>query len=272
MVYPWRSDRRRWRYREPHGYPGESACHMKMEGSDDPLPAPETDRIKAALTAGDPAAWSNAEVARLVIIPALAVLLFAAGVYWVKVQQPTASSVDQGPTSTIQVRLVPLRDQTPIPVDTTSQATTANDAQPNPEAEQPDDQARDEVIVKSPERASLPVEASPSIPSVLRPSTTTNVVPNNALMKFQQSLLKHIARFQRYPGAAHNRLQGTVKTFFSIDRKGRLLGVWVVTSSGQRLLDTEAVETIKRAQPLPFIPAGLPDRLTIEAQLAFDPS
>ncbi|WP_051334899.1 TonB family protein [Bradyrhizobium sp. Ai1a-2] len=244
---------------------------MKMDGSDDPLPEREADRIKAALTAGDPAAWSNAEVARLVIIPALAVLLFAGGVYWIKVRQPTASSVDQGPTSTIQVRLVPQIEQTPIPIDTPSQATTANVAHSNPDAEQTDDRAKDEVVVKSPERASLPVETSPSVPSISRPSTMTNVVPNNALVKFQQSLLKHIARFQRYPAAAHNRLQGTVQTFFSIDRKGRLLGVWVKTSSGQTLLDTEAIETIKRAQPLPSIPAGLPDRLSIEVQLAFDP-
>ncbi|WP_454632418.1 energy transducer TonB family protein [Bradyrhizobium cenepequi] len=225
--------------------------------------------MKAALTAGDPTAWSNAELARLVIIPALVVLLFAGGVYWIKVQQPTASSIDQGPTSTIQVRLIPQGDQTPIPIDTTSQATTANAAHSNPKAEQPDDQAKDEVVVKSPEQASLPVEAS--IPSISRPSTVTDAVPNNALVKFQQSLVKHIARFQRYPAAAHNKLQGTVGTFFSIDRKGHLLGVWVKTSSGQILLDTEAIETIKRAQPLPSIPAELPDRLNVQVQLAFDP-
>jgi periplasmic protein TonB len=243
---------------------------MKGDGSDDdPLPARETARIKAALTAGDPTAWSNAELARLVIIPALVVLLFAGGVYWIKVQ-PAASSIDQGPPSTVQVRLIPQPEQTPIPIDTASQATTANAADSNPKAEQPDDQAKDEVVVKSPDQASLPVE--PSIPSISRPSTVTNVVPNNALVKFQQSLLKHIARFQRYPAAAHNKLQGTVETFFSIDRKGRLLAVWVKTSSGQILLDTEAIETIKRAQPLPSIPAELPDRLNVQVQLAFDPS
>ncbi|MCA1457383.1 energy transducer TonB [Bradyrhizobium sp. BRP22] len=197
--------------------------------------------------------------------------MFAGGVYWIKVQQPTASSADQGPPSTIQVRLIPQREQTPIPIDTTSQATTANAAHLNPEAEQPDGQAKDEVAIKSPDQASLP-PAEASIPSISRPSTVTNVVPNNALLKFQQSLLKHIARFQRYPAAAHNKLQGTVDTFFSIDRKGRLLGVWVKTSSGQILLDTEAIETIKRAQPLPSIPADLPDRLNVQIQLAFDPS
>jgi periplasmic protein TonB len=215
-------------------------------------------------------AWSNAELARLVIIPALVALLFAGGVYWIKVQQPAPSSADQGPPSAVQVRLIPQYEQTPIPVDTASQATTASVAKSKPNAEQLDDDTKDEAVVKSSDQASLPVE--PSIPSISRPSTVTNVVPNNALIKFQQSLLKHIARFQRYPAAAHNKLQGTVETFFSIDRKGRLLGVWVKTSSGQRLLDTEAIETIKRAQPLPSIPAELPDRLNVQIQLAFDPS
>jgi periplasmic protein TonB len=242
---------------------------MKMDGPDGSLPVSETDRITAALTAGDSEAWSNAELARLVIIPALAVLLFAGGVYWIKVRQPTASSLDQGLPSTVQVHLIPQHEQTPVPIDTTSLATTANVAGSNPNAEQRDDQAKDDVVVKTPDQAFLPAE--PSTPSISRPSNVTNVVPNNALVKFQQSLLKHIARFQRYPAAAHNKLQGAVETYFSIDRKGRLLGVWVKTSSGQTLLDTEAIETIKRAQPLPSIPAELPDRLSVEIQLAFDP-
>jgi protein TonB len=242
---------------------------MRIDGSEGPFSATDTFRIEAALTAGDPAAWSNAELARLVLIPALVALLFAGGVYWIRVQQQTASSVDQASPSTIQVRLIPQRDQTPIPIDTTPQAATANAAPSTPKAEQQDEPAKDEVVVKSPDRASLPVEAS--IPSISRPSTVTDVVPNNALVKFQQSLVKHIARFQRYPAAAHDKLQGTVGTFFSIDRKGHLLGVWVKTSSGQTLLDTEAIETIKRAQPLPSIPAELPDRLNVQVQLAFDP-
>ena len=34
----------------------------------------------------------------------------------------------------------------------------------------------------------------------------------------------------------------------------------------------EAIETIRRAQPLPPIPPELPDRLNIHVQLVFDPS
>ena len=67
-------------------------------------------------------------------------------------------------------------------------------------------------------------------------------------------------------------LEGKVDTQFAMARDGKLLGVWVRTSSGQMLLDKEAVETIRRAQPLPPIPPELPDRLNIQVQLEFDPT
>jgi protein TonB len=57
-----------------------------------------------------------------------------------------------------------------------------------------------------------------------------------------------------------------------MSRDGTLLGVWVKTSSGQAMLDKEAIDTIRRAQPLPSIPPELPDRLNIHVQLVFDPS
>jgi protein TonB len=84
---------------------------------------------------------------------------------------------------------------------------------------------------------------------------------------------RHIARYHRYPSAARSQqLQGTVETVFSMKRDGSLLGVWVKTTSGKTLLDKEAIETIKRAQPLPPIPSNLPERLNIEVLLEFDPS
>ncbi|MHC4043477.1 energy transducer TonB [Bradyrhizobium sp. 23AC] len=93
---------------------------------------------------------------------------------------------------------------------------------------------------------------------------------SSAAIKFQQSLLRHVSRYQRYPNAARAmHLEGTVVTQFAMARDGTLLGVWVRTSSGQLLLDKEAIETIRRAQPLPPIPPELPDRLNIHLELEF---
>jgi protein TonB len=104
------------------------------------------------------------------------------------------------------------------------------------------------------------------------PSAVTGPA-SSAVVRFQQTLLRHVARYQRYPSAARSlHLEGRVDMQFAISRDGTLLGVWVKTSSGQGVLDKEAIETIRRSQPLPSIPSELPDRLNIHVQLAFDPT
>jgi protein TonB len=92
-------------------------------------------------------------------------------------------------------------------------------------------------------------------------------------IQFQQALLRHVARYQRYPKAARSaRLYGSVGTVFSMRRDGTVVGVRITSSSGQQIFDKEAIETIMRAQPLPPIPPGLPDPLTVETTLVFEPS
>jgi protein TonB len=40
-------------------------------------------------------------------------------------------------------------------------------------------------------------------------------------------------------------------------------------SSGSSLLDREALDTVRRAQPLPKVPADLPDPLTLTVAIEF---
>ena len=117
-------------------------------------------------------------------------------------------------------------------------------------------------------RTFAPEDAPPS--NVMSATAAVSGPASSAAAKFQQTLLRHISRFQRYPSAAGS--ARLVDTQFAMARDGTLLGVWVRTSSGQMLLDKEAIETIRRAQPLPPIPPELPDRLNIQMQLEFDPS
>jgi protein TonB len=120
-------------------------------------------------------------------------------------------------------------------------------------------------------KAYAPAEAPP-VTSGLNPSVTGGTADSVAL-KFRQALLRHVARFQRYPNAAGEPdPEGKVDVRFSMDRDGMLLGVWVTTGSGPSVLDREAIETIRRAQPLPPIPRELPDRLNVHLQLVFAPS
>jgi len=84
-------------------------------------------------------------------------------------------------------------------------------------------------------------------------------------------LASWLNRHKRYPAQARRRrAQGTVKVQFTIDRNGRLLSHRVVSSSGHRLLDQEAEAMLKRASPMPAIPAALNrSRLTVTLPVNF---
>lgn len=84
-------------------------------------------------------------------------------------------------------------------------------------------------------------------------------------------LASWLNRHKRYPAQARRqRAQGTVKVRFTIDRNGRLLSHQMVSSSGHRLLDQEAEAMLKRASPMPTIPAALNrSRLTVTLPVNF---
>jgi protein TonB len=217
----------------------------------------------------DPSAWTSREVLRLLLVPTIATLLFFGGIYWIRLQRP-AGPASREQSSIVQVRLLPSPSPAPIPVASVSQppaATLASRTDLTPENSDP---AADNTTAMS---AREPVPVEPTVPSLRPTPSAADAPPNSAAIKFQQALLRHVARYQRYPHAARlGRLRGAVETLFSMQRDGTLLEVWVKTSSGQVVLDKAAVDAIRRAQPLPSIPSGLPDRLNIQITLVFDPS
>jgi protein TonB len=218
----------------------------------------------------DPSAWSRGEILRLFLVPTVVTLLFVGGVYWVRLQRP-AGTVGQDQASIVQVHLLPRPDPAAIPVAAASQPVVGNVAsRTDVPAEEPDPSTRDATAMVPP--ATTPTETSaPSIEPTPSPSPS-ETAPNSAAIKFQQALLRHVARYEHYPnGARPGRLHGSVETLFSMRRDGTLAGVWVKTSSGQAMLDKAAMDTIRRAEPLPSIPSQLPDRLNIQMVLVFDP-
>lgn len=97
-------------------------------------------------------------------------------------------------------------------------------------------------------------------------------VPANAALgsDYAREILAHIEPFKRYPEDANrNGVRGVVQLVFELDREGRVLGVWVARSSGFASLDSAAVDTLRRADPLPAIPLGLPDALTVQLPVEF---
>lgn len=217
----------------------------------------------------DANAWPSGELLRLIFVPSIVVLLFIGGVYWLRLHADSAGGSPE-PQSVVQVQLLPRPDPIPIPATDSKAESPTGAIAPGSVNEHSDDAtAADHQVF-----AALPSEVSPATPELPSASQapSSDAPPDFATLQFREALLRHISRYQRYPKAAESRgLQGTVNARFSMDRRGKLLGVWIKRSSGQATLDQAAIDTIRRAQPLPPIPPVLPDSINVDIALGFDP-
>jgi protein TonB len=82
--------------------------------------------------------------------------------------------------------------------------------------------------------------------------------PSNAVPTWRGELVGRLQRAKRYPDSARSRgEQGVAMTTFTMDRAGHVLAASLVRSSGSPALDEEAVALIRRAEPLPPMPAEM---------------
>ncbi|QQP87464.1 energy transducer TonB [Skermanella sp. TT6] len=110
-----------------------------------------------------------------------------------------------------------------------------------------------------PPPAPAPVAEAEPAPARPRAVAQSSVMPS-----FQQRLLQHLNRHKRYPQSSQRmRQQGTALLRFTMDAEGTVLSYRLEKSSGYDALDEEVLEMIRRAQPLPKIPADL-DRTSLE--------
>ena len=88
---------------------------------------------------------------------------------------------------------------------------------------------------------------------------------------FQQRLLRHLDQNKRYPQTSQRRRQqGTAMLRFTMDAEGNVLSFRLEKTSGHETLDAEVLAMIKRAEPLPKIPADLGrDRLELVVPVQF---
>lgn len=115
------------------------------------------------------------------------------------------------------------------------------------------------------------IEPLPMQPIHLTPSPG---MPDDGLGPFRKALLKQIAGHRLYPKRARDRgIEGMVYVQFTIDPKGRVHEVEILPpAEAHPLLVQAAMETIRKASPLPPVPDFLrgQDRIVIILGMRFE--
>jgi protein TonB len=129
-----------------------------------------------------------------------------------------------------------------------------------------------EVLTAAPEAPSqFSVPVAPASSSA--PVRETEVAPPDPdlLAGYGRALSDAIGRYQRYPRVAQMRgWQGTATVALKFGSGHKLLSTTLQKSSGHEILDDQAVEMVKDAQPLPKPPESLRNRdFTVLVPIAF---
>lgn len=97
------------------------------------------------------------------------------------------------------------------------------------------------------------VAAEPSLPVV-----TVAPPSGDVLGPYRNALATHLQTYRRYPLLARIRHeQGTVRVRVLVRRNGQIDSLAIDQGSGSDRLDREALATLRRAEPLPPIPASV---------------
>lgn len=103
-------------------------------------------------------------------------------------------------------------------------------------------------------------------PQPVAPAPETRALPKNARIgefteagsnAYNALVFGHLQRFKRYPAAAHG-ASGVVLVRFALNRAGEVVSSDVSKSSGNGVLDHEALDILRRASPFPPFPTAKP--------------
>ncbi|WP_157863348.1 energy transducer TonB family protein [Bradyrhizobium tropiciagri] len=183
----------------------------------------------------------------------------------------------------VEPNIIPAISVTLAPVDASSPEIQNQDIAVGPTMQQaeerPKEQPKQEQPVEKVEQppppqaqaeVTLPQETPKQIeepkPQVQPPAPETRAPPKTEHVgRFSQAsanaynalVFGHLQRFKRYPAAAHG-ASGTTVVRFELNRAGDVIASEVSKSSGNTVLDREALELLHRASPFPPFPAEKP--------------
>jgi protein TonB len=108
--------------------------------------------------------------------------------------------------------------------------------------------------------APTPNAAPPASSTPAQPRAPVAIAPSaDVIGAYRNSLAAHVQPYQRYPALARaRREEGLVVLHVTIRRDGQIAAMSIEHGSGSDSLDREALAALKRADPLPPVPAGVP--------------
>ena len=209
--------------------------------------------------------WS---LAGLTIVLAHALIVAAVALWYAR--QPAEPTI----LPAIAVTLAPAESSSPeiqdqdIAVGPTMQQAEAAPKEP-PKEEKPVEQVMQppspsrqaEVTLPKDEskQEEKPTESRPPAPETRAQPKTDHIgqFSEAGAKAYNALVFGHLQRFKRYPPAAHG-ITGTVLVQFVLNRAGDVTESKVTKSSGNGVLDREALETLRRASPFPAFPDAKP--------------
>lgn len=213
--------------------------------------------------------FSRWTLAAITILAAHAAIIGSVALWYAR--KPTAPNI----IPAIAVTLAPVEASSPeiqnqdIAVGPTMQQAEAAPKEPPKVEDKPVEQVVQPPPPAQQAEVTLPTEQkevekpkpvpTPPAPETRAPPKTEHVgrftlAGSNA---YNALVFGHLQRFKRYPLAARG-ASGTVVMRFELDREGKVIGSAVTKSSGNEVLDREALEILRRASPFPPFPAAKP--------------
>lgn len=148
----------------------------------------------------------------------------------------------------------------PRPLPPTPVRAAANWIIPPPTPPQP------RVDATAPQQQEASVAAAPPSPPL--PTGPSETTPGRD--SWEGRVMARLERFRRYPAAARARRQeGIAQLRVSVARNGSLLHLSLERSSGFALLDQAALDTFRRAAPLPDVPDERPAPVELSFPVEF---
>lgn len=108
---------------------------------------------------------------------------------------------------------------------------------------------------RAPQTTAPPSSQAPRANTAAAPLSNAAQNPSMSPASWQGALMAHLNRYRRFPHGSADK--GVVTVSFSIDRSGRVLSSRLVRSSGDAVLDADAVSLPRRASPVPPPPPNM---------------